>query len=133
MGKRKSSKKPQTTKKGPAPLDTTFRCLFCQHPGTVTCKLFVGSTRPSNADLVTAMTQKFWNVAETKGPRLADWTVKIADRTSQRLSIVRTLSSAQPALDLLGADEPCASLSDLTQPIDLYTDWIDAADEANKG
>lgn len=41
MGKRKSSKKPQSTKKGPAPLDKTFRCLFCQHPGTVTCKLSV--------------------------------------------------------------------------------------------
>ena len=38
MGKRKSSKKPQA-KVGPQPLDKTFKCLFCQHPGTVMCKM----------------------------------------------------------------------------------------------
>ncbi|GAA6007784.1 hypothetical protein JCM11491_003963 [Sporobolomyces phaffii] len=37
MGKRKSSKKPQTRVK--QVLDKSFRCIFCAHQGSVTCKM----------------------------------------------------------------------------------------------
>ncbi|GJN91332.1 hypothetical protein Rhopal_004353-T1 [Rhodotorula paludigena] len=37
MGKRKSSKKPQVRVK--QVLDKSFRCVFCAHQGSVTCKL----------------------------------------------------------------------------------------------
>ncbi|GAA5902036.1 hypothetical protein JCM6882_000174 [Rhodosporidiobolus microsporus] len=37
MGKRKSSKKPQTRIK--QVLDKSFRCVFCAHQGSVTCKM----------------------------------------------------------------------------------------------
>lgn len=39
MGKRKSSRKPGASKKGPAPLDKVFRCLFCSDPTSVSCKM----------------------------------------------------------------------------------------------
>jgi transcription elongation factor Elf1 len=38
MGKRKSSSKPQTTRKAD-PLPTTFTCLFCNHEKSVSVKL----------------------------------------------------------------------------------------------
>ncbi|SGZ27114.1 BQ5605_C025g10058 [Microbotryum silenes-dioicae] len=37
MGKRSSAKKPQTRVK--LTLDKTFKCMFCQHNGTITCKI----------------------------------------------------------------------------------------------
>ncbi|GAA5991964.1 hypothetical protein JCM11641_002026 [Rhodosporidiobolus odoratus] len=37
MGKRKSSKKPQSRVK--LVLDKSFRCVFCAHQGSVTCKM----------------------------------------------------------------------------------------------
>ncbi|KWU42340.1 Elf1-domain-containing protein [Rhodotorula sp. JG-1b] len=37
MGKRKSSKKPQTRVK--QVLDKSFRCMFCARTGSVTCKM----------------------------------------------------------------------------------------------
>ncbi|SCV70059.1 BQ2448_1453 [Microbotryum intermedium] len=37
MGKRSSAKKPQTRPK--LVLDKSFKCLFCQHNGTITCKI----------------------------------------------------------------------------------------------
>ncbi|KAL7009030.1 hypothetical protein EMMF5_001227 [Cystobasidiomycetes sp. EMM_F5] len=39
MGKRKSAKKPGAGRVKPKPLDKVFKCLFCQHVGTVMCKL----------------------------------------------------------------------------------------------
>ncbi|PWN46493.1 Elf1-domain-containing protein [Violaceomyces palustris] len=38
MGKRKSARKPQASKKA-APLDTQFTCLFCNHEKAVSCKI----------------------------------------------------------------------------------------------
>lgn len=38
-GKRKSSSKPQTGKKGPPPLDTVFSCVFCNNPKSVSVKM----------------------------------------------------------------------------------------------
>ncbi|PWN27273.1 Elf1-domain-containing protein, partial [Jaminaea rosea] len=79
MGKRKSSK-PQVAKKGPPPLDKQFRCLFCSHPTSVTCK--------------------------------------IDDKTR-----IGYLSCKQCGQNF---STPTHSLS---QPIDVYTDWIDACEE----
>ncbi|SPC61133.1 related to ELF1  len=39
MGKRKSSSKKPGGAKEPAPLDTVFTCLFCNHEKAVSCKI----------------------------------------------------------------------------------------------
>ncbi|PWN19003.1 Elf1-domain-containing protein [Microstroma glucosiphilum] len=39
MGKRKSSTRSVGGKKGPQPLDKTFKCLFCSTPNSVSCKI----------------------------------------------------------------------------------------------
>ncbi|KAM0753218.1 Elf1-domain-containing protein [Meredithblackwellia eburnea MCA 4105] len=81
MGKRKSSKKPQAKIK--AVLDKTFRCLFCQHNGTVTCKL----------------------------------------DTKNRVARLDCKDCAQHFT---------TDINHLTEPIDVYSEWIDACAEANK-
>ncbi|KAL8279912.1 hypothetical protein RQP46_007762 [Phenoliferia psychrophenolica] len=81
MGKRKSAKKPQTGKKM-AGLDKTFRCLFCQHNGTVTCKLD----------------------SKAKTARLD------CKDCAQNFS---------------------TEINHLTEPIDVYSEWIDACGQVN--
>ncbi|GAA6052070.1 hypothetical protein JCM3770_006614 [Rhodotorula araucariae] len=80
MGKRKSSKKPQTRIK--QVLDKSFRCVFCAHQGSVTCKL--------------------------------DNKNKIG-----RLDCKDCGQSFQ------------TDITHLTEPVDLYSQWIDACEEAN--
>ncbi|BGP49141.1 hypothetical protein JCM10450v2_005022 [Rhodotorula kratochvilovae] len=80
MGKRKSSKKPQTRIK--QVLDKSFRCVFCAHQGSVTCKL--------------------------------DNKNKIG-----RLDCKDCGQSFQ------------TDITHLSEPVDLYSQWIDACEEAN--
>ncbi|GAA5931428.1 hypothetical protein JCM3775_005020 [Rhodotorula graminis] len=80
MGKRKSSKKPQTRVK--QVLDKSFRCVFCAHQGSVTCKL--------------------------------DNKLKVG-----RLDCKDCGQSFQ------------TDITHLSEPVDLYSAWIDACEEAN--
>ncbi|TNY18186.1 transcription elongation factor Elf1 like-domain-containing protein [Rhodotorula diobovata] len=80
MGKRKSSKKPQARIK--QVLDKSFRCVFCAHQGSVTCKL--------------------------------DNKTKIG-----RLDCKDCGQSFQ------------TDITHLSEPVDLYSQWIDACEEAN--
>ncbi|GAA5855280.1 hypothetical protein JCM9279_001931 [Rhodotorula babjevae] len=80
MGKRKSSKKPQTRIK--QVLDKSFRCVFCAHQGSVTCKL--------------------------------DNKLKVG-----RLDCKDCGQSFQ------------TDITHLSEPVDLYSAWIDACEEAN--
>ncbi|KAK4686387.1 transcription elongation factor 1, partial [Tremellales sp. Uapishka_1] len=50
MGKRKSSKKPQTKAKM-APLSSTFKCLFCHHEKAVSVKMLVSITDVMGSEL----------------------------------------------------------------------------------
>ncbi|CAO1613926.1 unnamed protein product [Sympodiomycopsis kandeliae] len=81
MGKRKSARKPGA-KKGPQPLDKTFKCLFCSTPDAVSCKI-------------------------DDKTRIGYLTCKIC---GQNFST------------------PATSLS---QPVDIYHDWVDACEEVN--
>ncbi|GAA5918132.1 hypothetical protein JCM8208_005384 [Rhodotorula glutinis] len=80
MGKRKSSKKPQARIK--QVLDKSFRCVFCAHQGSVTCKL--------------------------------DNKLKVG-----RLDCKDCGQSFQ------------TDITHLSEPVDLYSAWIDACEEAN--
>jgi len=83
MGKRKkSSRKPGAGKVKTAPLDKTFRCLFCQHHGVVMCKM---------------------------------------DK-----------SNAIGRLDCRNCGQSFSSrITHLSEPIDVYSEWIDACEEVN--
>ncbi|KAI5480547.1 transcription elongation factor 1 [Pseudohyphozyma bogoriensis] len=83
MGKRKSSKKPPPKGGKSAPLDKSFRCLFCEHTGTVSCKMDVknGTGRMDCKDC---------------GKHFV------------------------------------AEIHHLTEPIDVYSEWIDHTEEVNK-
>ncbi|GAA5842853.1 hypothetical protein JCM11251_005826 [Rhodosporidiobolus azoricus] len=80
MGKRKSSKKPQTRVK--QVLDKSFRCVFCAHQGSVTCKM------------------------DTKN-RLGRLDCKDCGQTFTM------------------------DINHLSEPVDVYSAWIDACEDAN--
>merc|ERR1712093_677807 len=82
MGKRKSAKKPGAGRAKAKPLDKTFKCLFCQHVGTVSCKM-------------------------DKPNRIG------------RLDCKDCLQSFQ------------AAITPLDEPVDLYSEWIDACEAVN--
>ncbi|KAM0789167.1 hypothetical protein ACM66B_000015 [Microbotryomycetes sp. NB124-2] len=82
MGKRKSARKPGAGRVKQAPLDKQFKCLYCNHMGTVTCK--IDSKKQSGRLDCKDCGQYF--VTDT---------------------------------------------NHLTEPIDVYTDWIDASVAAN--
>ncbi|GAA5872448.1 hypothetical protein JCM8547_000927 [Rhodosporidiobolus lusitaniae] len=79
-GKRKSSKKPQTRIK--QVLDKSFRCLFCSHQGSVTCKM--------------------------------DNKTKIGRLDCKDCGQTFTMD-----------------INHLSEPVDVYSAWIDACEEAN--
>ncbi|QRW27633.1 transcription elongation factor 1 [Rhizoctonia solani] len=83
MGKRKSSKKPQSRISQPLPpdLDTTFNCLFCHHEKSVTCKI----------------------------DKKEGWGTLVAKFVLSSIS---------------------AKYITCPEPIDVYSSWIDACDEA---
>ncbi|GAA6009500.1 transcription elongation factor 1 family protein [Rhodotorula paludigena] len=80
MGKRKSSKKPQVRVK--QVLDKSFRCVFCAHQGSVTCKL------------------------DTKN-HIGRLACKDCGQSFE------------------------ADINHLTEPVDLYSQWIDACEAVN--
>ncbi|KDN43944.1 Elf1-domain-containing protein [Tilletiaria anomala UBC 951] len=82
MGKRKSSRKPQGSKKR-EPLETQFTCLFCNHPKAVTCKI----------------------------------------DTTARIGYLKCKVCGQ---------EWSHDTDALSEPIDVYSLWIDACEEVNK-
>ncbi|BGP17141.1 hypothetical protein JCM10213_005235 [Rhodosporidiobolus nylandii] len=80
MGKRKSSKKPQSRVK--LTLDKSFRCVFCAHQGSVTCKM------------------------------------------DNKLHVGR--------LDCKDCGQTFTmDINHLSEPVDVYSAWIDACEEAN--
>ncbi|GAA6019792.1 hypothetical protein JCM10207_003696 [Rhodosporidiobolus poonsookiae] len=81
MGKRKSSKKPQV-KRIKQVLDKSFRCVFCAHQGSVTCKM-------DNKNSVGRLDCKDCGQTFT------------------------------------------TDINHLSEPVDVYTAWIDACEEAN--
>lgn len=78
MGKRKTAAKPQ--KKIKQTLDTTFRCLFCNHEKSVICTL-------------------------DKKNGMGDLHCKICGQSFQ------------------------TAINSLSQPVDIYSDWIDACED----
>lgn len=78
MGKRKAAAKPQ--KKIKQKLDTTFRCLFCNHEKSVLCTL-------------------------DKKNGIGDLQCKICGQSFQ------------------------TAITSLSQPVDIYSDWIDACED----
>lgn len=78
MGKRKAAAKPQ--KKIKQKLDTTFRCLFCNHEKSVLCTL-------------------------DKKNGIGDLQCKICGQSFQ------------------------TAINSLSQPVDIYSDWIDACED----
>ena len=85
MGKRKSaSSKMASRKKLVVRLDTTFCCPFCNHPGTVDCKI----------DLKHLIAQAVCFVCQ--------------ERYSTKAHA-------------------------LTEPVDIYGEWIDECEKANQG
>ncbi|KAG8954599.1 hypothetical protein FRC04_011032 [Tulasnella sp. 424] len=104
MGKRKSSKKPQGPKKR-AVLDTTFTCLYCHHENAITCKL-------------------------DKKESVGHLNCKICGQASIGASNALYIVSPAAGGDLSERGTLTTLIPDLSEPIDVYSEWIDAAEEA---
>lgn len=122
MGKRKKSSRKPTGPKKKTPLgislfryclricltyrgtcaDTTFTCLFCHHDNSVTVKL-------------------------DRKEGIAQLVCRVCDQRYQS-KVNRELYLASATL--LSSSHLCPQ--DLTEPIDIYSEWIDAADAADK-
>jgi transcription elongation factor Elf1 len=86
MGKRKSASSKMSSRKKPAvKLDTAFSCPFCNHSGSVECRI----------------------------QRKDDW---IAE-----------------ALCFVCKERYYTKAHALTEPIDVYSEWIDECEKANQG
>lgn len=83
-------------------IETTFTCLFCHHDKSVTVRL----------DRKEGIAQLFCKVCDQR------YQSKV-NRTSRFCCFIATL-------ELITCD------IDLTEPIDIYSEWIDAADAAEK-
>ncbi|CAG2101809.1 unnamed protein product [Medioppia subpectinata] len=83
MAKRKSKRKPVTTRKAIQPLDTLFNCPFCNHEKS--CEVKMDRTRNSG-----------------------------------RISCRICLEDFQSTINYL------------SEPIDVYSEWIDACESANQ-
>ncbi|KAJ1329244.1 Transcription elongation factor Elf1 like [Microdochium nivale] len=114
MGKRKSSSKPQGPKKSD-PLPTTFTCLFCNHEKAVAVKM-------------------------DKKAGVGQLDCKICGQKFQ-CGINCTTNSTRTTTFPVVYHEPNGRISmtdlarlyaDLSAPVDVYSEWVDAADAVAK-
>ncbi|KAH0563104.1 hypothetical protein GP486_002322 [Trichoglossum hirsutum] len=106
MGKRKkSSRKPQGPKKR-EPLPSTFACLFCNHEKSVTVKL-------------------------DKKVGVGQLHCKVCGQSFQ--SGINCQFDSSPFFSLFELRCADCMWQDLSAPVDVYSDWVDACDSVAKG
>lgn len=114
MGRRKSKRQAPTRKKNIEPLDTQFTCPFCNHEKSCEVKMCVHlelrgcNEACSFTSLEINHLLYFSNISFRDKPR-----------KTARISCRVCLEDYQTSINLL------------SDPLDVYNDWIDACDAAN--
>lgn len=148
MARRKSKRKPPPKKKMTGNLDTQFTCPFCNHEKSCDVKMWVCGFRSI---------WKRWRIHDAFTLKGAN--PQHGDHFLQRLSggvpdahhlyPLETLSYGEAAAAswlIIGSFEvfyhindikhvwvfPNPSSTDLSEPVDVYSDWIDACEAANQ-
>lgn len=141
MGRRKSKRKPPPKRKAIMPLDQQFNCLFCNHEKSCEVKMWVKFCILFFLSWFTRKQEKRWNLE----PQICfqkSWifilTLKIQKQRNSPSNLIEILiyrdksrNSARIACRVC-AEEFQTSINFLSEPVDVYNDWVDACEESNK-
>lgn len=105
MGKRKSRAKP--VKKVVAKVPTTFDCPFCNHEKAVDCKI-------------------------DKDTQIGSIRCRICNESFQMITTCTPLFSSSSAFLCRISSSSGWTDADLSEPIDVYSEWIDQCEAANQ-
>ncbi|RLN91816.1 hypothetical protein BBJ28_00005523 [Nothophytophthora sp. Chile5] len=114
MGRRKkSTKKVQTRKK--QVVSTVFKCPFCSHDEAVECKMCPQQLAPFHFALLT----------------LVYWFLPLARDRERNIGHLSCRVCTESFQTPIHCTSPPLSRSNLSAPIDVYTDWIDECEALN--
>lgn len=147
MGKRKS--KARVMKKERASVDTIFDCPFCNHKQTVECKMNyttnLGNIKcrvcavsfQSDIHRTIALHSDEQNRAQRatqqrtgRATHRTHWILRANDGAYD--SSFCLPACAAPHFAALLCAGPCCPPTDLSDPIDVYSEWIDSCESINK-
>lgn len=109
MGRRKSKRKPPAKRKAIEPLDQQFNCPFCNHEKSCEVKMYVLkiSKGTNSCMFKTNMVFNFVYIYRDRA------------RNTARIQCRVCLEDFQTTTNVL------------SEPIDVYNDWVDACESAN--
>ena len=118
MGRRKSKRKPPPKNRATEPLDTLFNCPFCNHEKS--CEVKMEKTKNTGNIKCMVCMEDFQAGSCSRSPV----TYPIHTLSNFNSDVTVTNVSANCSLSQ-------ATINFLSEPIDVYNEWIDACEEAN--
>ena len=118
MGRRKSKRKPPPKNRATEPLDTLFNCPFCNHEKS--CEVKMEKTKNTGNIKCMVCMEDFQAGSFSRSPVIFPIHIlsnHYSDPTVTNVSANCSLSQA--------------TINFLSEPIDVYNEWIDACEEAN--